>query len=292
MVSFLVCFYLGDISFKSAIALPLGHLLSCFSDTFTKQGVQLFYPDPAWAISVSNPRRRLKTAGAGKLWVLGTAIALLVFGIYLASYGGITTKVSQNLGLRYGVIRIYNENAVTNHVYADIKGVWTSDRRNADGRYWIVGTEGSEFIISNGKGIYKTGEQILTTKVSTSVGDNATTEIKNISFNDENAVEPLVELEDAYSNSVIFVSGQLGIDFPEEVNISIKPKQYITASLASSTLNFRWQSLDEAILLLREQYAVGTIEVRFNHSQNLNETISEFFRRICKRRFCGHEYLM
>ncbi len=43
----------GDI--KVAIALPLGHLLACFSDTFTKQGVQLFYPDPAWAISVSNP---------------------------------------------------------------------------------------------------------------------------------------------------------------------------------------------------------------------------------------------
>ena len=54
-------------------------------------------------------------------------IALLVFGIYLANDGGITTKVSQNLGLRDGVIRIYNENAATNHVYADIKGVWASD---------------------------------------------------------------------------------------------------------------------------------------------------------------------
>jgi hypothetical protein len=32
-------FFLGDI--KTAIALPLGHLLSCFSDTFTKQGVEL-----------------------------------------------------------------------------------------------------------------------------------------------------------------------------------------------------------------------------------------------------------
>ena len=37
-------FLLGDI--MTAIALPLGHLLACFSDTFTKQGVQLFYPEP------------------------------------------------------------------------------------------------------------------------------------------------------------------------------------------------------------------------------------------------------
>ena len=75
VVSFLVCFLLGDINLKLAIALPLGHLLACFSDTFTQQGVQLFYPEPVWAISVSNPRRRLKTGGAGELWVLGIAIA-------------------------------------------------------------------------------------------------------------------------------------------------------------------------------------------------------------------------
>jgi inner membrane protein len=60
-------YFLGNI--WMAIALPLGHLLACFSDTFTLQGVQLFYPDPAWAVSVSNPRRRLKTGGAGELWV-------------------------------------------------------------------------------------------------------------------------------------------------------------------------------------------------------------------------------
>ena len=66
---------IGEASALCAIALPLGHLLACFSDTFTKKGVQLFYPNPAWAISVSNPRRRLKTGGAGELWVLAMAIA-------------------------------------------------------------------------------------------------------------------------------------------------------------------------------------------------------------------------
>ena len=128
----------------SLIALPLGHLLSCFSDTFTKQGVQLFYPNPAWAISVSNPRRRLKTGGAAELWVLGISIALLCFGIYLANGGGITQKVSQNLGLRDGIVRIYNENASTNKVYARITGYWTSDRTSADGKYLIIGNEGKE----------------------------------------------------------------------------------------------------------------------------------------------------
>ena len=70
---------------KESIALPLGHLIACFSDTFTKQGVQLFYPYPAWAMSVSNPRRRLKTDSASELWVLAIAIALLITGVYLAT---------------------------------------------------------------------------------------------------------------------------------------------------------------------------------------------------------------
>jgi inner membrane protein len=134
VVSIPLGFFSGDL--KSAIAehglrpiaLPLGHLLSCFSDTFTKQGVQLFYPYPAWAISVSNPRRRLKTGGAGELWVLGGAIALLCFGIYLANGGGISQKVSQSLGLKDGVIELYNQNASTHQVYANITGVWASDQ--------------------------------------------------------------------------------------------------------------------------------------------------------------------
>ncbi|MDJ0596542.1 MAG: metal-dependent hydrolase [Pleurocapsa sp. MO_226.B13] len=251
-------------SLKAAIALPLGHLLSCFSDTFTKQGVQLFYPEPVWAISVSNPRRRLKTGGAGELWVLGGAIALLCLGIYLANGGGITQKVSQNLGLRDGIVRIYNENASTNNVYAEIKGYWTSDRTSADGKYLIIGNEGNEFIVTDGKGIYKTGEQIITSKVSTEVGEAATTEIRNLTFNDEDAVAPLEELKQAYHNADIYIylNGELTVDFPEDVRIPIEPNRVATAVLSGSRIKFSYCSLGRAIALLKEQYAVGTVEVK------------------------------
>ncbi|MDJ0572729.1 MAG: metal-dependent hydrolase [Pleurocapsa sp. MO_192.B19] len=253
-------FLLGDI--MTAIALPLGHLLACFSDTFTKQGVQLFYPNPAWAISVSNPRRRLKTGGAGELWVLGGVIALLTLGIYLANGGGITQKVSQNLGLRDGIVRVYNENAATNNVYAEIKGVWASDRTSADGRYLIIGNEGKEFIVSNGKGVYKTGAQIITNKVTTAVGETATTEIRNIRFNDEDAIAPLQQLKRNYPDSDIFVSGNLTVDFPEDIQIPLKKNNYVTASINGTTLKISYCPLDDAIALLREQYAVGNVEIK------------------------------
>ena len=249
-------------SIKAAIALPLGHLLACFSDTFTKQGVQLFYPESVWAISVSNPRRRLKTGGAGELWVLGIAIALLTLGIYLANGGGITTKVSQNLGLRDGIVRVYNENASTNKVYARITGYWTSDRTSADGKYLIIGNEGNEFIVTDGKGIYKTGEQIITSKVTTTVGEAARTEIKNLSFNDEDAIAPLEELRTAYPGADIYLTGELSIDFPEDVKIPIESNQMVTASISGSSIKFSYCDLERAIALLNGQYAVGTVEIK------------------------------
>ncbi len=257
----------GDI--KVAIALPLGHLLACFSDTFTKQGVQLFYPEPVWAVSVSNPRRRLKTGGAGELWVLGIAIALLCLGIYLANGGGITQKVSQNLGLRDGIVRVYNENAATNHVYASITGYWASDRTPADGKYLIIGNEGKEFIVSDGQGVYKTGQQIITNKVTTEVGEAATTEIRNITFNDEDAVAPLLELQQAYPGAEIYLNGELTIDFPEDVKIPIEPNQMVTASVVGSRVKFSYCELRDAIALLREQYAVGTVEIKIVRASNI-----------------------
>jgi inner membrane protein len=259
-VSIPLGFFSGDI--KSAIALPLGHLLSCFSDTFTKQGVQLFYPYPAWAISVSNPRRRLKTGGAGELWVLGVAIALLCFGIYLTNSGGISQKVSQSLGLQDGIVRIYNENASTNNVYAEIKGFWASDRTSADGKYLIIGNEGNEFVVSDGKGVYKTGEQIITSKVSTTVGEVAKTEIKSISFDDEEAIAKLEELQQTYPGADIFLSGELTIDFPEDVQIPVEPNQMVTAELVGSSLSLNYCELDRAIVYLNAQYALGTLEIK------------------------------
>jgi inner membrane protein len=58
------------------LCLPLGHLLSCFSDTFTKEGVGLFYPSPARAIYGNNPNFRLRTGSTIEYWVLGLALLL------------------------------------------------------------------------------------------------------------------------------------------------------------------------------------------------------------------------
>ena len=196
-----------------------------------------------------------------------SAIALLTLGYYLANGGGVTTKVSQSLGLKDGIVRIYNQNAATNHVYADIKGVWRRDRTSADGRYTILGNEGKEFIVSDGRGIYKTNEQIVIERLTTDIGEAATTEIRNLTFNDESPIAQLEQLQQAYPNADIYVNGELTVDFPEDVKIPIESKQMVTATLSGNRVKFSYCSLGRAIALLKGQYAVGGVEVRIVQSE-------------------------
>jgi inner membrane protein len=191
--------------------------------------------------------------------VLVIATALLVVGLWLATGGGAVQKVSQQLGLKDGILAVYNQNAATNHVYAEIKGVMSSDRSKVSGRYFILGTSGSEFIVTDGKGIYKTSEQIITSKLTTNVGEAATTQVRTLTFNDEDAITPLLQLQSAYPNAVIYLSGTLTVDFPEEIKLPILPDQYQTIILSGATVQMDYCGIEEAIVLLRQQYAVGTI---------------------------------
>jgi inner membrane protein len=253
-------YLLGDII--TAIALPLGHLLACFSDTFTLQGVQLFYPDPAWAVSVSNPRRRLKTGGAGELWVLAVATTALVLGISMASSGGAVSKVGQGLGLRSSALDTYNAIAPTHHVMAEIDGVLAVDSSPASGKYFVIAAEGNEFIVQNAKGIYKTGEQLIADRLTTSVGKPAKTTIQTLSFDDSNAIASLTQLQTKNPNAAIYLSGTLAVDFAEDIKVEADPATYPVIEVTGSNVKLSWCPVEKAIAALKEQYAVGTLTAK------------------------------
>lgn len=98
--------------------------------------------------------------------------------------------------------------------------------------------------------------------MTTEVGEAATTEIRNLTFNDEDPIAPLEELQNAYSGADIFLNGELTVDFPEDVKIPIEPNQMATASLSGSRIKFSYFSLGRAIVFLNAQYAIGTLEVK------------------------------
>ncbi|MBE9040697.1 metal-dependent hydrolase [Oscillatoriales cyanobacterium LEGE 11467] len=260
-LSFGACHYFGQ-PWQIALALPLGHLLSCFSDCFTKQGVQLFWPCKAWCISVSNPHRRLTTGGPGEYWVLVLAGFLLAAGIHIAGGGGIQAQVTQGLGLRDGAIATYNQNAATHQIWANIEGVYASDRTDASGKYFILDTAGNEFIVLDRTGrIFQTNQQIIATKVTTDVGQTAQTQLQTLTFDDENPLPKLEEVRASYPDAIVFVTGNVTVDFPEDIEI---PPQtgYSTVGLSGSTLKLSYEGIEKAIELLADQYAIGSLSVK------------------------------
>ena len=246
---------------KVLMALPLAHLLSCFSDSFTLKGVQLWWPTPAWCISVSNPKRRLRTGGPGEYWVLAVAVALLVMGLWLAGAGGVQTQVNQGLGLREGAISTYNRNAATAEVYAEITGVWADDRTRADGRYLILDAVGNEFIVTDGQGIYQTGKQLLVEKLTTATGAAMTRTTQTLTLNDEDAVVRLQALRMANLSARIYVSGSLRVDFPEDVRPTVLPRQLPAVTVVGESVELQYCDLEVAISLLDDQWATGSLTV-------------------------------
>src|SRR4028118_363691 len=170
---------------KTWLCLPLGHLLSCFSDVFTKQGVQLYWPYPVWCISVSNPNRRLQTGGTGEYWVLAIAAGLLAFALHLSASGGLTAFFGNSLGLRSNALEIYQQNSAANHIYAEISGTFSSDSTRADGKYFIIAMDGTEFVMHSKSGIFKTGTNIISERLTAEIGKPASSSVQSLEFDEE-----------------------------------------------------------------------------------------------------------
>ncbi len=117
--------------------------------------------------------------------------------------------------------------------------------------------------------------------MTTTVGEAATTEIRNLTFNDEDArreadlfeIAPLEELQKRLPDADIFLNGELTVDFPEDVKTPIEPNQMAKATLSENRIKFSYCDLGKAIAFLKEQYAVETVEVKVSESRSLNSQV-------------------
>jgi inner membrane protein len=249
---------------KVWLSLWLGHLLSCFSDTFTKQGVQLFFPAPAWCVCGSNPNKRLTTGGVGEYWVLALAIVLLIINFQLTTAGGLKTVTSQALGLRTEVMEVYNANAANHHVYAEITGYYAGDRSKADGVYLIVAATDSDFVVRDDRGrLYQTGQQIIVSKLSTVIKGRATVTTETITFDDQSPVKQLKKIQLEHPNSDIYLSGQLIVDEPDSLELPTQsPSEFEQFTSSGAAVSLAFAGVAPAVLVLEDQFVTGTLSAK------------------------------
>ena len=245
------------------IAVPIGHLIACFSDCFTKQGVQLFYPKPVWCVAGANPNRRITTGSPAEYWILCSAIAVFLFTAQAISGGGIAAQFAQSVGLSSNVAaKQFTEKSANNHLWAEVKGSFMTSRTRADGRYFVAGLDGKEFILANEKGFFRTGKQLLTESVKLEPGTSATTSTQVVVFRDDEIDSRLSQIGRDNPNSLILLSGDLRIDSPDSVQIEQKADRLPTLSLSGSTVRLDHHPLTQAAKDLVEQYATGQLSAR------------------------------
>jgi inner membrane protein len=190
------------------------------------------------------------------------ATAALVLGISMASSGGAVSKVGQGLGLRSSALDTYNAIAPTHHVMAEIDGVLALDSSPASGKYFVIAVDGSELIVQNSKGIYKTGEQLIADRLTTSTGKPAKTTIQTLTFDDSEAIAQLSQLQAKNPNAAIYLSGTLAVDFAEDIKVQTDPAQYSVIEVTGSNVKLDWCPSEQVLGYLKDQYAVGTVTAK------------------------------
>jgi hypothetical protein len=100
-------------------------------------------------------------------------------------------------------------------------------------------------------------------KVSSVLGEKATTESRTLTFDDENPLPALRRLRVEFPNAAIYLSGAIAIDAPEDLEMgSQEPSAYQTFSRTGGNVVMSYQVLEGAIGLLEDQYVTGTVGVK------------------------------
>lgn len=247
---------------KVAYALPLGHLLAIMSDTFTKQGVQLFWPSPVWCITGSNPNARLSTGSTGEFWVIGLTTIALMVALNIQTDGGLMLSVDKILGMHEGVVNTYNEQGKTHQIFVKVIGVNAKDRSPISKEYFLVAAGQKQLILADSKGLYKTEVDILPKRLISRIGANATTKLDILSLQEEELFSKLVEIFQANKGSLIYLTGNITVDSPEEIQFVPIPNQLSPITVNGNTVTLEHCPIQLAGRELINQFATGQLEVR------------------------------
>lgn len=246
-------------------ALNIGFGFGWFSDAFTRNGVEMFWPSPVRCVCPGNRNLRLKTGSQVEYGVLVAlvAVALVVFNINAS--GGLLTKFNRFVASTTGVEQLYNEKGSQHLMVAHIKGVRASDRTPISGDFWIIQQHGSGFIVQAKTGeIYKAGKdsdaQIIIEKITADPGLAATTTIESLQLNEESVAQAIAPFN--RSGAMVFISGQLSVDDPEGLRVTPDPYQFLYIRVAASSVTLESAPLALVYQLLGEQFAIGQLSIR------------------------------
>jgi inner membrane protein len=264
IVSYTIAFFLGNDFLLIAHAINVGYFFGWFIDTFTRGGVEMFYPSPVRCVCPSDRNMRLRTGSNAEYGVLIFVVAVSFAVFSLNSNGGLLTSFNRLIASESGVVDVYNKAGSTHLVIAHIQGVRSSDRAPVLGDYLIVQTQGLGFLVEKDTAIYKAGTegdvQIIVSKITADIDKPGITAIETLSLNEQVVTDVLDPFN--RQGAMVFVSGSIIVDDIESLQIIQDPYQFPTIRASGTTISLEAAPLAQVLAVLGEQFASGSLSVR------------------------------
>ena len=94
------------------------------------------------------------------------------------------------------------------------------------------------------------------------MGGEASTKVQTLTFDDEEAVEGLQQLREAYPDAGIYLSGTVTVDFPEDIRLVPNADLYQIVTLSGNSVKLDYCNIQQAISVLDDQYVIGNLNAK------------------------------
>jgi inner membrane protein len=264
--------YGSVISWRLAHAIEIGYTFGYLVDLITKSGIQLFFPTTLRCVVPGNRNLRLSTGSNWEYGILVLVVAALLLVLNINTHGGMGFTFNEILATPRGVQELMNQKGNTHQIVVHIDGVRTFDRARIQDDFVVVEQrDANTFTIhppSKPDELYQVsnrpdmGHQIVSERITGKVGRKITTRIESVTWVDEEILPRLEQIVDRYPDAVMYLTGSIEIDDPEQISIQAKPQQLATAIKQGRKLEFNSCPLTVALNLLREQWGSGQVRIR------------------------------
>jgi len=242
-------------------ALNIGYFAGWFLDCFTKSGVEMFYPSKLRCVCPGNRDLRLSTASPQEYWLIAIMAAVAVWLFQVNDNGGLIKEFNKLIAAPSGVTELYNEAGGDHLIYANVQGVYASDRSPIKEKFEIVGVSGNDFVVEADGKLFKAGNDpdstIITQRITGEVGPPSITDTESMAFN-EDEITPLVK----FSGKRAYLTGTVEIDDPESIRVLPNPREYQSISLSGNTVTLSYAPIDQVISLLSDQLLIGNLSIK------------------------------
>jgi inner membrane protein len=260
------------LAWRLAHAIEIGYTAGYLVDAITKSGIQLFFPANLRCVVPGNRNLRLSTGSNWEYAILVLVVAIFLLVLNVNTHGGMSASFNEILATPRGVQELMNQKGNTHQIVVHIDGVRTFDRARITDNFVVVEQRNANtFLVhplATSDELYQVSNhpdmesQIVSERITGKVGQKVVTTIELGVWMDEEITPKLDKLLDRYPSAVMYLTGSIEIDDPDEITIRTDPQQLTTVAKQGRKLAFNSCPLGNAIGLLRDQWGSGQVRIR------------------------------